>query len=520
MASTASLLAGARFIARIGTRLSLGPIAPLSVGARLVARFGARLSRDESRSHGSILPGFLEHLRSLIRRIVRWIHTPHSAHHRGKRIAPLDRHNHRYSTQKPEWLKTEIIRLKALMPQAGCRSIADLCNRRFAASRKVTVGKTYVHQILQQHDYEIQILRRNLKHAKPKPVPRNLIWGIDLTGKTDSQGYLHFLFGIIDHGSRALLHLQVLHEKTSHTLLTCLLEVIRTHGKPKIIRTDNEAIFTSRKFCLGLKKLGIRHQLDGVSQAGELKTLAELGIESFNVASINHSQLLANGNQIADTGTYTKTDGSTGTAGVTAGMADINLAVDTFHRTFADVIPTTVDTAALPDMQGSGAVRDLREAASIQSAEGATLASALGQFAQTTTRNEQRAQLDALLTDWAATAAFPDMATQAAEHGYTLATNLSPAWQQKLHLLETFNGRSFYHMPWDTTNAQSGVTGMSVTHDASGDHISISMNGTQLALLDQAYSALKESVYDALVVQRMVAANDVVFEVRRVCHGQ
>ena len=54
---------------------------------------------------------------------------------------------------------------------------------------------------------------------------------------------------------------------------------------------------------------------DGVSQDGELKTLSELGIESFNVASINHSQLLANGNQIADTGTFTRMDGTSGKIG-------------------------------------------------------------------------------------------------------------------------------------------------------------------------------------------------------------
>ena len=82
----------------------------------------------------------------------------------------------------------------------------------------------------------------------------------------------------------------------------------------------------------------------GLSQANELKTIAELGIASLNVASVKHNQLLANGNQIADTGTYTKTDGSTGTAGVTAGMADINLAVDTFRRTFTDIIPVTAQT--------------------------------------------------------------------------------------------------------------------------------------------------------------------------------
>jgi transposase InsO family protein len=58
-----------------------------------------------------------------------------------------------------------------------------------------------------------------------------------------------------------LLHLQALHDKTSRTLIACINDVIRTHGKPKIIRTDNEAIFTSRLFRRGLKLLGIRHQL-------------------------------------------------------------------------------------------------------------------------------------------------------------------------------------------------------------------------------------------------------------------
>jgi hypothetical protein len=41
---------------------------------------------------------------------------------------------------KPEWVRKEIIRLKALIPHAGCRTIADSFNRRFAASRRMTVG--------------------------------------------------------------------------------------------------------------------------------------------------------------------------------------------------------------------------------------------------------------------------------------------------------------------------------------------------------------------------------------------
>ena len=79
-----------------------------------------------------------------------------------------------------------------------------------------------------------------------------------------------------------------------------------------------------------------------------------------------------------------------------------NLAADAFHRSFTDVIPDTALTATLPDMQGSGMVRDLRQAASLQSVEGAVLASALGQYAASATRNDQRARLDTLLADWAA----------------------------------------------------------------------------------------------------------------------
>jgi transposase InsO family protein len=39
-----------------------------------------------------------------------------------------------------------------------------------------------------------------------------------------------------------------------------LAQAIRRYGKPRILRTDNEAVFTSRTFRLGLLLLGIRHQ--------------------------------------------------------------------------------------------------------------------------------------------------------------------------------------------------------------------------------------------------------------------
>lgn len=51
---------------------------------------------------------------------------------------------------------------------------------------------------------------------------------------------------------------------------------------------------------------------DGQSQSGELFTLNDLGIASIHVASTDHSQILANGNQLADTGTTGEVAGNLG----------------------------------------------------------------------------------------------------------------------------------------------------------------------------------------------------------------
>ena len=47
---------------------------------------------------------------------------------------------------------------------------------------------------------------------------------------------------------------------------------------------------------------------------------------------------------------------------MTGNLADINLTSDTFNRAFTSALDST-SVATLSDMQGSGKVRDLREAA-------------------------------------------------------------------------------------------------------------------------------------------------------------
>ena len=142
---------------------------------------------------------------------------------------------------------------------------------------------------------------------------------------------------------------------------------------------------------------------DGISQGNELFTLGQLNVASINVAASAHSQTLANGNQIADLGTYTRSDGSLGTTGeVTGNLADINLVGDTFHREFTDTLDTTA-VAALPDMRGSGAVRDLREAA--------TLSPTLAALSSATPRQTLKSAVALVIEQWADTVKDARLAT-------------------------------------------------------------------------------------------------------------
>jgi hypothetical protein len=88
-------------------------------------------------------------------------------------------------------------------PEAGCRKIAQIFNRRFVVARRTPVGKTLVSELIRQQRYEIDVLRGQIKRAKPCLVPKNLIWAVDLTGKATLDGETPFVLGILEHVSRA-----------------------------------------------------------------------------------------------------------------------------------------------------------------------------------------------------------------------------------------------------------------------------------------------------------------------------
>lgn len=163
-----------------------------------------------------------------------------------------------FTPPKPPWVRREILRLKSLLPDHGCRKIAHTFNH-LHRQRGQTVGKTFVAGVLKDQGEEILRLRRHLKHRRPRRVPRNLLWALDLTFLPDRRGPRAVL-GLLDHGSRACLALSELRSRSAIAILRVLLDAIERSGRPRILRTDNEPVLTCRLFRLGLLCLGIRHQ--------------------------------------------------------------------------------------------------------------------------------------------------------------------------------------------------------------------------------------------------------------------
>jgi putative transposase len=159
--------------------------------------------------------------------------------------------------RKPDWLRRELLRLKAHMPSAGCRKLAATFNRLHPGA---TVGKSFVANLVAAHQYEIAALRRHIRSRLPRRVSVNHTWAMDLTFFTDSRRCTHAVIGILDHGSRLALRLQVLTRRCSWALLGHLCLAIAEYGKPKHLRTDNEAVFKSWTFNTLLALAGIRHQ--------------------------------------------------------------------------------------------------------------------------------------------------------------------------------------------------------------------------------------------------------------------
>ncbi|PAW00218.1 calcium-binding protein, partial [Vibrio coralliilyticus] len=196
-------------------------------------------------------------------------------------------------------------------------------------------------------------------------------------------------------------------------------------------------------------KVWVDANSDGVSQENELKTLKSLGVESIDLTHDNlHSQ-------------YHDASGKSHQT------QSVNLDVNNFDRRFVESLAVPESFSSLPDMRGTGTVRDLHEAMTLSG----QLSGQIEQFASSSSRDEQVALSEKILFSWAKTSQYYD------EH----IPVFSGPEIDKVYAIEAFYGDK---VPWA---------------------VSFGTNGAALALptgmINNAYDSLVKMIYFELASQ-------------------
>ena len=187
-------------------------------------------------------------------------------------------------------------------------------------------------------------------------------------------------------------------------------------------------------------------------------------------------------------------------------MGEYNLAINTFDTQFKDNITISDTVKTLPNMQGSGNVRELQQAAT----QSSSLQSLLTQFSTATTRTAQKALLDQIMLAWADTSGMAKSLDELANGKFNIqydafgndrrSNNIKPSvflgttnassggtvsgssvtlpfdnsyltdkyqaliteWTNKLHVLEAFNGQYFFNLPSTKSQTAGANIGLSV----------------------------------------------------------
>lgn len=322
--------------------------------------------------------------------------------------------------------------------------------------------------------------------------------------------------------------------------------------------SNGDGVFDAQDTQFANVKIWQDTNQDGIAQNGELKTLAEHNIVAINLdaKASNHN---SNGNLISAIGSFVRGDGSEGTVNANQSLAaNLDLASNPFYREFTDSIALDDAAKALPDMKGSGAVRDLREASMLN----AELKTLLATYAQAQTREEQMGLLDKLIAEWAESSGYrtfdqrisaldtdqirfafsyswekPDQEKfqtgSGGSSGGLVTTNEKEsnktptavqldqkATLEKIKILEVFNSQNFFNFnrtepktPDDKndreylsirlgsilrTMGSASLSGQATYYITEAD---LGPAPAQAQFINSAYEALKQSIYDSLLLQ-------------------
>jgi hypothetical protein len=120
--------------------------------------------------------------------------------------------------------------------------------------------------------------------------------------------------------------------------------------------SNNDGVINSQDTEFSNIKIWQDQDQDGKLDAGELLTLAEAGVKSFNTAYTNSDAVDAQGNAHKQQGSFTTTDGTSNK------MNDVWFEVDLAKTKETDLIEVSDEITKLPNLAGFGNVHSLHQA--------------------------------------------------------------------------------------------------------------------------------------------------------------
>jgi putative transposase len=164
----------------------------------------------------------------------------------------------RHPLTKPAWVHIAFFDLAQAFPQSGCRTLASNFNQVYQTSGH-HISKTWAYERLKAQRHALALARQR-SPLVGRAGTIGWVWGMDLTSLPLTNGESVPIWGIVDHGSRAVLQLEPMERFNSLILLGKLIQSFGEYGMPKAVRSDNASVFRTLLFRFVLGLLGIEQQ--------------------------------------------------------------------------------------------------------------------------------------------------------------------------------------------------------------------------------------------------------------------
>ncbi|WP_440651964.1 calcium-binding protein [Cysteiniphilum sp. 19S12-1] len=268
---------------------------------------------------------------------------------------------------------------------------------------------------------------------------------------------------------------------------------------------DNaDGVFDHNDTTFDALKLWQDSNQDGVVQEGELKSLDDVNISSIDLNAINDGSG-ATGGVIAKKSTYNTINGES----YTIAALDFNANLfyreyhDDFNHQFADELET-MDLAF--NMQGSGAVRDLNQAALLNP----DIANVVQNITQTNSYKERIGLYHTLVSEWSQsaeefTSAITTLEGLVLDSGAKISFEISDETRQRLEKIAVLEAFNFSHM-LDYAITENGVNSEIRISIGNWSNVMKFNSGEDLVLNDAMFTGFPQqaplinSAYDKLLL--------------------